>query len=216
LSPPSAIGIMPAMDFDKQLVMQAKITIQDIEPPIWRRILLPLDLNLAQLHEVIQAAFAWTDSHLHQFIIGGLVYGAPEFNEDYQDERRTFEATEVRLRDFQYYRTEHLSFLYEYDFGDGWKHLIEVEKVIPADDALKYPVCVGGERHRPPEDVGGTGGYEEFLEAWHDKTHEDHKRYRVWAGRSFSPEKFNIEATNKLIRSALRKSRGEYRFRLER
>jgi len=206
---------MAAMDFDKHLVMQAKITIQDIEPPIWRRILLPLDLNLAQLHEVIQAAFAWTDSHLHQFIIGGLVYGAPEFNEDYQDERRTFEATEVRLSDFDTLHVRNLSFLYEYDFGDGWIHFIEVESLIPLDDDLKYARCIAGERHRPPEDVGGPQGYAEFLEAWHDKTHDDHKRYRVWAGRSFSPEKFDIDATNKLIRSALRKSRGGYRFRFE-
>jgi len=210
-----AIGIMAAMDFDKQLVMQAKITIQDIEPPIWRRILLPLDLNLAQLHEVIQAAFAWTDSHLHQFIIGGLVYGAPEFNEDYQDERRTFEAAEVRLRDFNTYHVRDPSFLYEYDFGDDWIHRIEIEGLIPRDEDLKHPLCIAGERHRPPEDVGGPPGYAEFLEAWHDKTHEYHRRYRTWAGRSFNPERFDIEVTNKLIRSALRKSKGGYRFRFE-
>lgn len=209
------MGIMAAMDFDKQLVMQAKITIQDIEPPIWRRILLPLDLNLAQLHEVIQAAFAWTDSHLHQFIIGGLVYGAPEFNEGFEDECTTFEATEVRLRDFNTYHLRDPSFVYEYDFGDSWIHLIEVENLIPRDEELKHPLCIGGERHRPPEDVGGPHGYAEFLEAWHDKTHEEHRGYRTWAGRSFNPEKFDIEATNKMIRAAIRKSRGGYRFRFE-
>jgi Plasmid pRiA4b ORF-3-like protein len=63
-----------------QIVVQAKVSLQKIDPPIWRRLLLPLDLNLAELHEVLQAAFGWTDSHLHQFIIGGLVYGAPEFD----------------------------------------------------------------------------------------------------------------------------------------
>ncbi len=207
--------MMAAMSFDRPFVIQARITIQDIAPPIWRRFILPLDLNLAQLHEVIQAAFDWTDSHLHQFIIGGLVYGAPEFDEDYPDERKTFKATEVRLGDFEFVHISNPVFLYEYDFGDSWCHLIEVEDLVRRGDSLKVPLCIGGERHRPPEDVGGTHGYAEFLEAWSDESHEDHRRYRVWAGRSFHPEKFDIDATNKRIRSALRKAKGGYRFRLE-
>jgi hypothetical protein len=61
-----------------QTIIQAKVTLQDIEPPIWRRLLLPPSLNLADLHHVLQAAFGWRDEHLHEFIIGGLIYGAPE------------------------------------------------------------------------------------------------------------------------------------------
>jgi hypothetical protein len=213
LPQPSTIGMIGIMEFDKQLVMQAKITIQDIEPPIWRRILLPLNLNLAQLHAVIQAAFAWTDRHLHQFIIGGLIYGEPEFNADYQDTCRTFEAAEVRLRDFNIYHLRDPSFIYHYDFGDDWIHLIEIEGLIPQDDNLTQPLCIAGERHRPPEDVGGPLGYAEFLTAWHDKTHPDHKRYRSWAGRSFYPERFDIDITNKLIGSALLHSKRGYPLR---
>ena len=81
------------------LVIKATITIADIEPPIWRRILLPRELNFAQLHEVIQAAFGWTDSHLHQFVVGGIFVGAPEFDED----RKILEATEIALRDLDFY-----------------------------------------------------------------------------------------------------------------
>jgi hypothetical protein len=73
LNPAHFANDMATMNFDKTMVMQTSITIQDIEPPIWRRILLPLELDLAQRHEVIQAALGWTDSHLHRFIIGGLV-----------------------------------------------------------------------------------------------------------------------------------------------
>jgi len=204
----SATGIIVAMDFDEPLVMQVKITLQDIEPPIWRRILLPLDLNLTQLHAVIQAAFAWTNTHLHQFIIGGLVYGAPEFSPYYHGQRRTFEAAEVHLRDFNLYYLRDPSFVYHYDFGDDWIHLIEIEGFIPQDEGIKYPLCIAGERHRPPEDVGGPPGYVQFLDAWHDKTHDDHKRYRRRAGRSFNPERFDIDVTNTLIRLALGKSRG--------
>jgi len=200
------------IDRDK-LAIQARISIQDIEPPIWRRLLLPFDLNLAQLHEVLQAAFGWTDSHLHQFIIGGLIYGAPEFDD--VREWATFEATEVFLRDFDLYREPKPQVLYLYDFGDGWRHLVEFEDVIPRQEGIRYPCCVDGARHRPPEDVGGTGGYQDFLEVWSDPEHEEHKDMRSWVGKAFEPEKFDIEKTNKAISSALRKCRGGYRFRLE-
>jgi hypothetical protein len=106
-------------------------------------------------------------------------------------------------------------FLYEYDFGDGWMHLIEFETTRPADPDIKYPICIAGARHGPPEDVGGVTGYADFLEAWSDPEHEEHRARRTWVGRRFSPEKFDLDATNKAIRSALRKARGGYRFRLE-
>ena len=196
-----------------EMILQVRITIQGIEPPIWRRLHLPFDLNLAQLHEVIQAAFGWTDSHLHQFIIGGLVYGAPEVDDT--GDRKIFEATEVFLRDFDLYYEPHPRLLYVYDFGDSWHHLIEFEDFCQRQPGVKYPTCVDGVRHRPPEDVGGTGGYEEFLEAWLDPEHEEHKSMRQWAGKAFEPEKFDLTKTNKAIVTALRKCNGGYRFRLD-
>ena len=144
------------MGYPDEHVVQAKITIQRIDPPIWRQLLLPLALNLAGLHEIIQAAFGWTDSHLHQFIIGGLIYGAPEFDEDGQSTHATFEATDVLLRDFDLFHVRNPEFLYEYDFGDGWMHLIEFESTRPIDPDINYPICIAGARHGPPEDVGGV------------------------------------------------------------
>ena len=139
-------GIMPHTD---TLIIQAKVMIQDLQPEIWRRLLLPPELNLAQLHEVLQAAFGWTDSHLHEFIIGGLVYGAPEFDEDGLNTHTTFEATSVRFLDFDFYHVPKPSFLYHYDFGDSWRHHIEVEGRIPKDSSLKYPLCIAGARRAP-------------------------------------------------------------------
>lgn len=203
------------MAFGSALAVQVKVTIQDIEPPIWRRLLLPCNLNLAQLHEVIQAAFGWTDSHLHQFIIGGLVYGAPEFDEGWEDDRTTFEASEVMLGDFDLYREPHPCLFYEYDFGDSWMHTIEFERQVPREADVTYPICIDGARHRPPEDVGGSSGYESFLEVWRDPDHEDHRDMRRWAGRGFDPEAFEAAAANKAIDKALRQCKGGYRFRLE-
>ena len=198
-----------------QLLHQVKITIADIEPAIWRRLLLPQDLNFAQLHEIIQAAFSWTDSHLHQFVVGGLVIGAPEFDEDGLSGRQTFEASDVFLRDLDLARMPDPKILYEYDFGDDWRHWIEFESQITRLPGESYPLLVDGRRRGPPEDVGGPGGYAEFLEAWTDPNHDQYRAMRRWAGRAFEPEKFDREITQKAINSALRKCRKDYRFRRE-
>jgi hypothetical protein len=199
------------------LIVRAEVHILDIESRISRTLELPMTLNLAQLHEVLQAAFGWTDNHLHQFNIGGLVYGAPEFDEDGLSDSRTFEATEVRMSDFQFPydpRGSSLTILYEYDFGDNWRHLLRLEQVA-REEGAKYPRCIAAARSGPPEDVGGPSGYAGFLEAWLDPDHEDHKTMRLWAGRKFQPEACNLDTINKAIAKALRASKGDYRFRRE-
>jgi hypothetical protein len=195
------------------IVIQADIDIVDIHPVISRRFELPGDLNLAQLHEVIQASFGWTDSHLHQFDIGGLTYGAPEFDEGEWSNRRTFEASEVRLCDFAAHGPAPLILFYEYDFGDSWMHVIQLTRK-PSEPGVKYPRCIAGSRRAPPEDVGGPSGYFDFLEAWHDPRHEEHKNTRRWAGRTFDPEFFNLDANNRAIAQAIKRAKGNYRFRL--
>jgi hypothetical protein len=207
-----------ASPFDPDaFVIAADVQILDIEPKISRSLELPVALNFAQLHEVLQAAFGWTDSHLHQFNVGGLIVGAPEFDQDGLSGHQTFEATEVRLQDlvFPYEEDDSLTILYEYDFGDDWRHRIVMRR-IPAQAGVKYPRCVAGSRSRPPEDVGGPSGYLGFLEAWLDPTHDEHKAMCRWAGRKFDPECFDLEATDKAISKALRVARGGYRFRHER
>ena len=198
-------------------IIAADVHILDIEPKISRSLELPVELNFAQLHEVLQAAFAWTDSHLHQFNVGGLIVGAPEFDPDGLSDHQTFEATEIWLRDlvFSYHEDDSLKILYEYDFGDCWRHRM-VMRHVPAQAGVKYPRCVGGSRSRPPEDVGGPSGYFGFLEAWFDPSHDEHKAMRRWAGRKFDPELFDLDATNKAIAKTLRVARGGYRFRHER
>ncbi|WP_136659227.1 plasmid pRiA4b ORF-3 family protein [Nitratireductor sp. XY-223] len=198
-------------------IVRAEVHILDIEPRISRTLELPVTLNLAQLHEVLQAAFGWTDSHLHQFNIGGLIYGAPEFDEDDLFDSRIFEATEVRMVDlhFPYKPGENpLTVLYEYDFGDNWRHLLRLERATREENA-KYPRCIAAARSGPPEDVGGPSGYAKFLEVWLDPEHEEHKAVRQWAGRRFNPDRVNLNQVNKAIAKALRASKGDYRFRRE-
>ena len=206
--------MMPTMTRRGDLIIQATVTIQEIDPPIWRSLLLPMNLNLAELHHVLQAAFGWDDAHLHEFIIGGLAYGAPELaREGFEDERRMFEATEVRLRDFDLYHVPHPAFLYHYDFGDSWMHLVRFEKLVPNEIAARCPACTAGARHRPPEDVGGPHGYADFLQAWSDPAHDEHKAMRRWAGRAFHPEKCNQDATHRAVQAAAPRAGGNYIFR---
>ena len=196
------------------IIVRIDVHIVGIQPKVARTLELPLDLNLAQLHEVLQATFGWTDSHLHQFDIGGLTYGAPEFDEDGWSDRQILEASTVRLADFNIPYDAPTLVFYEYDFGDSWTHALELTRA-PREAGVKYPRCIAGCRSGPPEDVGGTSGYDDFLEAWHNPAHEQHQAMRRWAGRKFDPERFDLDDNNKAISRAIRRSKGSYRFRHE-
>ena len=201
--------------FDRShMIVRADVRIADIEPPISRALELPKTLNLAQLHEVLQAAFGWTDSHLHQFTIGGLRYGAPEFDDEQVADGRTFEATDVRLADFTFGGAP-LSLIYEYDFGDGWRHELVLTEV-DRDEASTYPRCIAGTRAGPPDDCGGPWNYPDFVEALGDPRHGRHEELRQWIGRKFDPERFDLDETNRAITRAMKRARGGYRFRRER
>jgi hypothetical protein len=182
--------------------VQLRVSIDRIEPQIWRRLVVPSYFNLRELHLVLQAEFGWTNSHLHEFEVRGLSYGdelADAERDD--DDARTFEEMEVRLRDFT--REPGTTFRYVYDMGDNWVHTACLEKHVGVEPAPKAARCLEGARARPPEDVGGPSGYQDFLEALLDASHEDHKQMKRWVGGHFDPEWFDLELTNKdLARAA--------------
>lgn len=167
-------------------VYQLRVTLDDTKPPIWRRVLVDGASTLDRLHDVIQAAFGWWNSHLHEFEVGRTRYGVPDPDDDWDppthDERR------VRLDSIA---SEGSTFVYTYDFGDDWEHTIVVEKVRPADSTTTVPACIDGRRACPPEDCGGTWGYGELLEILADPTHPEHDERREWIGRPFDPEAFD-------------------------
>ncbi|MEQ1712829.1 MAG: plasmid pRiA4b ORF-3 family protein, partial [Hyphomicrobium sp.] len=110
--------------------VEVHVALDDIKPEIWRRLIVPLNTTLAQLHHIMQAAMGWTDSHLHEFDIGGLRYGDQDMlNEDrFEDDAQAFDAGEVRLKDFS--RKPGTAFTYIYDFGDNWRHTITLERLV--------------------------------------------------------------------------------------
>jgi hypothetical protein len=174
-------------------IYQIKVTLQHSKPPIWRRIQVRSDITLGKLHDILQIVMGWTDSHLHMFVIGGKRYGSLEADPtgelEMKDERR------VRLD--QVITGVGARFVYEYDFGDSWEHLLQIEKVLPPDTGVRYPVCLTGKRAGPPEDVGGVWGYEAFLEAIQDPAHPEHDEQLEWFGDDFDAEALDLESVNR-------------------
>lgn len=176
-------------------VYQFKITLTHIQPPIWRRIQVPELYSFWDLHVAIQDVMGWFDYHLHEFEIIAPDTGVKDSigipHEDFDMEREILPGWEQKIAD--YFSMENRVAYYDYDFGDGWEHTVKLEKIIPRDKTVEYPICIGGKRACPPEDVGGVGGYEYFLKIISDPDHEEYEEMIEWAGGSFDPEHFDIE-----------------------
>lgn len=181
---------------------QFKITLAHSEPPIWRRILVA-NCTLDDLHEHIQTAMGWTDSHLHQFEIRGQRYGNPEMLNDGFGDAEVIDTLDVALNSLFGRGRPPRRFTYEYDFGDGWLHEIEFEGVQEAPKHKNCPCCLGGERACPPEDIGGVFGYADFLLAIRDPEHEEHETYVEWIGEEYDSETFNIAKATRAMRRGL-------------
>jgi hypothetical protein len=189
------IGTIPV----GERLYQLKITLLNTRQPIWRRIQVK-DCTLDKLHEHIQTAMGWTNSHLHHFRIGEQLHGDPLLMEENFAEMNYEDSTSTKLSDILPKSGKRLRFEYEYDFGDCWQHEVLFEGCVRAERAKGYPLCLEGARACPPEDVGGTWGYEEYLEAMADPEHERHEECMGWRG-AFDPEAFDpVKATKGMKR----------------
>lgn len=167
-----------------------RIQLLDIEPEIWRRFVVPGDITLDRLHDVIQIVMGWTDSHLHEFTIRKKRYTEyPECRED------GLPCGNYCLVDL--IKQKGSEFHYLYDFGDYWEHKLVIEDSRYSHAELREEVeCLGGERACPPEDVGGVPGYYEFCEVLKDPNHEEHEYFKVWSGGNYDSERYDANAVN--------------------
>jgi len=181
-------------------IYQLKVVLLDSEPPIWRRLQVPGDARLDWLHAVLQVAIGWTNSHLHQFKVGGHCYSDTRHNfAEYEGDPEILEAREFTLRQIAPRAQD--TFGYEYDFGDSWEHAITVDKILPPDAAAATTaLCLDGARACPPEDCGGVGGYDNLLKILKNRKHPEHKSMKEWLGRAFDAEAFDVGKTNLWLR----------------
>jgi hypothetical protein len=164
-----------------------KVTLELDRHSVWRRITVPANITFSELHHILQAAFAWQDSHLHDFKIyeknkdgilrreqASLQLVSDEAALSYNGQVPMENENGLRLKDFLPKKI-----VYNYDFGDDWKHTIEVERIIH-DYSMNHPTCEDGKGNAPPEDVGGEAGFDEFLAIIHDPSHADHDQMKEW------------------------------------
>jgi hypothetical protein len=184
-------------------VFQLRLTLMQVEPAVWRRLVVPADITLGKLHFVLNESMGWTCSHLHLFALRDRSFGDPRLDVDrelgFEDERT------IRLESLV---DEGQSLRYEYDLGDSWEHDVLIEKRLEGDSRLSYPLCISGARACPPEDCGGVPGYARLVAALADPDNTDHDELLTWVGGHFDPEGFDVNRTNQALRTiARRKSR---------
>ena len=170
-------------------IARLHVTLNDVKPPVQRRVEVPLAIRLDRLHLVLQAAMGWTNSHLYEIRARDVGWGLPD--PDFGG--GPLDAKKARLVDvLDDAGTKTVKYLY--DFGDGWEHTVKVERVTDAIPGLAYPVLINATGRCPPEDVGGPWGYDEFLDALADPAHENHAEMKDWIGEDFNPTAVNVEA----------------------
>lgn len=179
--PPAPVKAVPAVELT--------VTLRDVEPPVWRRIVVPARTTLRGLDGLLQAAMGWQGTHLSLFELDGRPYGEVEDMDELGDPRSVVVGS----------LPVGSSFRWDYDFGDGWEHDVRVE----SHGTAEAPTCLAGARACPPEDSGGPHGYARLLEILADPRHPEHRDAVEWLGGRLDPERFDpAEATRRMRRRA--------------
>lgn len=205
---PAANRIIPfpksktAKPLRNETAYRLKITLNGSHPPIWRRVLVPSGITFYRLHRIIQTLFDWQECHLFEFSFSGTAVSLPR-EDDFSlpGSKPSKNAKRVKIDRLL---SEEPRFLYTYDFGDNWEHTVELEAVLEREPEAVYPICTAGERHAPLEDIGGMGGYENFLKAISDPQDPMHEDMLEWSGGTendpgFDPEEFDIDQINGML-----------------
>lgn len=176
----------------KHSIYTLRIEMLDTKPMVWRRLVVDGDDSLGKLHHYLQIALGWSDSHLHVFELGDMKYGNSAMDKEndlgYLDERKIV---------IKRHLTVDSGITYVYDLGDNWQHHIIVESIEMADEPLGVAHVLAGENACPPEDIGGTGEYERFLDCLQtDPNGTECREMLEWTGLDFDPTRFDRQAAN--------------------
>ncbi len=173
---------------------QIKVELSGSKPKIWRRLIIPSDLLLSDLHKVLQTAMGWTNSHLHMFIKGKVMFEPLMDEVDWESEAMDYTGFTVD----KLLEKKNDKIQYEYDFGDSWNHIITLEKVIE-NYIGTLPVCTAGALNCPPEDVGGIWGFQEFKRAINNPSHPEYEEYKEWVGEYYNTDYFDVDEINEML-----------------
>lgn len=177
------------------MLYEIKVQLQYIQPPIWRKLQLPLHTSLLKLHKILQRSMGWTNSHLHLFDVGGKRYGERPEEWDFE----VLDSRKVTLD--KIFSGGTTSLFYDYDMGDGWRHEITLLSTVEGEgEGEDKPACIAGARACPPEDCGGPPGYENLLEALSDPDHAEHDILMEWVGGKFDAEAFDVVKVNQTLK----------------
>jgi hypothetical protein len=181
-------------------ILEIKITLQEVKPTVWRTIAIDVQASLEDLHQAIQLSMGWQFAHLYAFSIVGKRgrvterYSSNDFQLDgteSTEKTKLADLVEAGVKEFQY----------EYDFGDSWEHTIKILGALKAPEAgKKYPICLDGAMACPPEDCGGTPGYENLMAVMSNPKDPEYKEMKEWLGKKFDPTKFSLTAANKALK----------------
>jgi hypothetical protein len=176
--------------------LQLKLSLRGVsKPAVWRRLLVPADIRLDRLHDVIQTSMGWTDTHLHVFSTTAGDYGVADPELGFRNERN------AKLGQFLKQPGDRIQ--YAYDFGDGWEHDIVLEKRVARDSGAQLPACVTGKGACPPEDCGGPWGYTDLKDTLANPHREDHDHLLDWLdlerAEEFDPAACDLTEINEAL-----------------
>jgi hypothetical protein len=181
-----------------------KIRLLGIEPEIWRRFVVPADISLDRLHDVIQIVMGWRENDLHEFF-----FKKKRFTEYPRREADGPPCGCIRLNSLVNRKGQ--SFRYLYGFEDWWEHQLEIENSrYPGGDWHFGIECLDGARACPPDELEGIKEYREILEALNDTEHEDHEDSLEWYNKNVTIEAFDVDAVNWELTKYQRWSRDRY------
>jgi hypothetical protein len=169
-------------------IARIRVTVDDVSPAVVRRVEVPVTIRLDDLHFVLQIAIGWQNCHPFEFRVGARAWALIDRE---APETSPLPAEHMTLADLAALGT---TFQYNYTFGDDWEHSCEIEAIVAAAPAAVYPRLVSAEGRCPPADVGGPSGYEAYLTALADPTHQHHEAMVEFDDPDFDPHKVNIAA----------------------
>lgn len=173
-----------------------RLSVRDVVPEIWRELLVSSEITLAGLHSVLQVLMGWEDRHLYAFVINAKRYASPSDSDENQENRE-----KIRTKLSRILKAGAASFVYEYDFGDKWQILLNTEKKGEGQQPTRFAECVGGSRHGPVEDSGGSRAYMEMALIYRNPQHRRHLEVRKLIGPGFNPEAFDLTETNARLKA---------------